>query len=74
MATLEKERRRNSIVMAVGAVVSCAGILLFLMGSKIPGIVVLVVGIAVIMISWTVSNFFYSLDMKNLVENHDKKE
>jgi uncharacterized membrane protein YjjP (DUF1212 family) len=60
---LEKERKINNYIMLVGALVSLSGFLLYLMGTKIPGISILVVGVVVFMISVAVSNFFYRFDM-----------
>ena len=59
----EKEKRINYLVMAVGIVSSAAGIILYFSGHATAGILVLVAGISVLLITLTVYDVLFKIDI-----------
>lgn len=71
---LEKQRKKNNITMVIGGIISLMGLLLIFLGQKVMGIIVLILGVAVVMIAYSVSSFFFKMDMKETFENSKKKD
>jgi len=71
---LEKQRKKNNITMVIGGIISLMGLLLIFLGQKAIGIIVLILGVAVVMIAYSVSSFFFKMDMKETFENSKKKD
>ena len=68
---LEKQRRNNMYVMLIGLIMATLGIFL-LLWIRWLGIAVLIAGVVVLMLSWSVSNLFFSLDLKNDTDGKNK--
>lgn len=68
---LEDVKRTNGAAMMAGLVIAAAGIPLALW-IKPLGIVTIIAGASVLMISWTISNFFFKMDMHNKVKGNKK--
>ncbi len=68
---LEKQRRNNTYVMLIGLIMATLGIFL-LLWIRWLGIAVLIAGVVVLMLSWSVSNLFFSLDLKNDTDGKNK--
>lgn len=73
MASLEKHRKTNNMVMLIGALVAVVG-LITVFYFKVPGILILIAGIAILLLSWTVSNMFYRMDMRNEIMGKSKQK
>lgn len=71
--TLEKERSRNTLLLVSGAAAACIGFMIYLIGHTLIGILILIAGISMLMIGWSVSNFFFRMDMKDLFENKGRR-
>ncbi len=68
---LEKQRRNNTYVMLIGLIMATLGIFL-LLWIRWLGIAMLIAGVVVLMLSWSVSNLFFSLDLKNDTDGKNK--
>ncbi len=71
---LEKQRKKNNILMLVGGMISLMGLLAIFLDQKVIGIIVLIVGVSVVMVAYSVSSFFFKIDMKETFENSKKKD
>ncbi len=68
---LEKQRRNNMYVMLIGLIMATLGIFL-LLWIRWLGIAMLIAGVVVLSLSWSVSNLFFSLDLKNDTDGKNK--
>ncbi len=68
---LEKQRRNNTYVMLIGLIMATLGIFL-LLWIRWLGIAMLIAGVVVLSLSWSVSNLFFSLDLKNDTDGKNK--
>ena len=68
----EKEKKINNIVMVIGAAAAVAGLAVLFAVSLVAGILILMVGTALLVISFSVSNVFYKIKMIELLENRKK--
>ena len=68
---LEKQRRNNTYAMLIGLIMATLGIFL-LLWIRWLGIAVLIAGVVVLVLSWSVSNLFFSLDLKNDPDGKNK--
>jgi len=68
----EKERRNNNIMMAAGVIAAAAGLAVFFTLSRAAGIVMLIIGIALLVISFSISNVLYKVRMVELFEGRKK--
>ena len=59
----EKEKRINYLVMAAGIVSAAVGIILYFSGHATAGILALIAGISVLVITLTVYNVLFKIDM-----------
>ena len=64
----EKERRSNSIVMAAGLIAAVAGFAAYFTISKNLGVVLMIIGVATLVITATISNAFYKINMKEYLD------
>lgn len=71
---LEKQRSRNNLIMLSGGILAAIGLIAIFTDYKVAGICILVLGVAVLMISYSVSTFFFRMDMKETFENTKKKD
>ena len=68
---LEKQRRNNTYVMLIGLIMATLCIFL-LLWIRWLGIAMLIAGVVVLSLSWSVSNLFFSLDLKNDTDGKNK--
>jgi hypothetical protein len=62
------------MIMLSGGILATIGLIAIFMDYKVAGICILVLGVAVLMISYSVSTFFFRMDMKETFENTKKKD
>ena len=68
----EKERRNNYILMAIGIIMVIAGGVMLFSISRVGGIAVISIGIALLVICMTISNVFFRISMKELLEKRKR--
>jgi fatty acid desaturase len=68
----ERERKLNLIAMAVGVILAAAGFILYFFVSGAGGILFMIAGVAILVITVTISGVFYKVDMIELLENRKK--
>ena len=69
----EKERRYNNIMMAVGLIAAAAGLIILFTVSRTAGVLVLIIGVALLVISFSISNALYKIKMMEFFENRKKQ-
>ena len=69
----EKERRYNNIMMAVGLIAAAAGLIVLFTVSRTAGVLVLIIGVALLVISFSISNALYKIKMMEFFENRKKQ-
>jgi len=70
---LEKQRSRNNLVLLAGGIVAASGILSIVLGHRVAGAVLLSVGVAIAMIAYSISTFFFRMDMASMVKDNKRK-
>jgi len=65
----EKQKRNNKIMMAIGIVLAVIGFAAYAAVSWVIGILLMILGVAIIVITFSISNVFYRIEMKELLEN-----
>lgn len=68
---LEKQRKNNLTIMAAGVLLAVLGIPL-IFWIKPLGITMLIAGVVLLMLTWTISNFFFRIDIKEEFEGKKK--
>ena len=69
----EKEKRNITIMIVIGALVALAGLILFFYGYGLWGILLLILGMAVVMICGSISNFLYKFRILEEMNRRSKK-
>ena len=69
----EKERRYNNIVMAVGFIAAAAGLIAYFMLNKSAGIALLIIGVALLIITFSISNALFKIKMIEMMKNRKNK-
>ena len=59
--------RLSKILLVVGAVLAAAGLAVALFASRIPGVLMMIAGVALLVISFSFSTFFRMLDLHTAV-------
>ena len=59
--------RLSRILLAVGAVLAAAGLAVTFLISKIPGVLLMITGVVLLVISFSFSSFFRMLDLHTAV-------
>ncbi|MBR6037671.1 MAG: hypothetical protein IKP53_02765 [Candidatus Methanomethylophilaceae archaeon] len=59
--------RLSRILLAVGAVLAAAGLAVTFLISKIPGVLLMIAGVVLLVISFSFSSFFRMLDLHTAV-------
>ena len=59
--------RLSRILLAVGAVLAAAGLAVTFLISKIPGVLLMIAGVVLLVISFSFSSFFRLLDLHTAV-------
>ena len=59
--------RLSRILLAVGAVLAAAGLAVTFLISKIPGVLLMIAGVVLLVISFSFSTFFRMLDLHTAV-------
>ncbi len=59
--------RLSRILLAVGAVLAAAGLAITFLISKIPGVLLMIAGVVLLVISFSFSSFFRMLDLHTAV-------
>lgn len=70
----EKEKRNNNILMASGAIIAAVGLLLYFLDHPTAGVLVLILGVSMVVISWSISSVFYKIQMKELMESRKRSK
>ena len=70
----ERERKLNSIAMAAGFILAVGGFAAFFLVNKTLGIVLMIAGVVVIVITATISSAFYKIDMIEYLEERRKNK
>jgi len=68
----EKERRNNNIMMTAGAIAAVAGAVVLFTVNRAAGVLILIVGISLLVIGFSVSNVLYKIKMVELFEGRNK--
>jgi uncharacterized membrane protein HdeD (DUF308 family) len=70
----EKEKKMNNLVIVMGVISSAAGLAVYFMTAhKATGILILIVGVSLLVISLTISNIFFRIRMAELLGENRKK-
>jgi len=69
----EKERRYNNIVMAVGFIAAAVGLIAYFMLNKSAGIALLIIGVALLIITFSISNALFKIKMIEMMKNRKNK-
>ena len=70
----EKEKRNITIFIIIGAFLALAGLIMFFYGYELWGILIAILGIALVMICGSVSNFLYKFRiLEEMKEQRSKK-
>jgi len=70
----EKEKKNITILIVIGAFVALAGLILFLYGYGLWGILLLILGIAMVMICGSISSFLYKFRILEEMKNQRTKK
>lgn len=62
---LAEYRRLFRVLFFIGAMIVCFGIGLHQMGYETPGIILMVLGISILVISFTITKFFLLFSLQN---------
>lgn len=60
--------------MVAGIISAAAGLAICFTVSRIGGVIVLMIGISLLVMTFSVSNFFYRIKMKELFEGNSKNK
>ena len=55
--------------MALGFAAAAAGLVLYFIGSRMAGVLLLIAGISILVIAWKVSDIIFKVEMKELSKN-----
>ncbi|MCL2032662.1 MAG: hypothetical protein FWH45_01480 [Methanomassiliicoccaceae archaeon] len=50
--------------MAIGLIAAAAGVAVYFMSSKLAGVLLMVAGISVLIITWTIAGVFFQIKMR----------
>lgn len=64
-------RRRARAVLAIGAVIMVVGIIVTLLDHHYAGLALIIVGLVVAMVAYTVTHFFNSYDLAHLADRRN---
>lgn len=70
----EKEKKINSIIIVAGILLSLIGLLIFFMFNFLVGAIILLVGLVMLTIGWTVSNLLFKLKMKDFQNSRKRSD
>ena len=70
----EREKRINTVMTVVGGLLALSGLMVYFMEMKVAGIVLMVFGAAILMISWTISGLFFKLRMREDIDAAKSKK
>ncbi len=65
--------RLSKWLLAIGAILAVIGLAVTLLGYKVPGIVTLVIGVAMLAISFSLSKFYRLFDLQTSVMKSKRK-
>ncbi|MBE6520595.1 MAG: hypothetical protein E7Z68_05725 [Thermoplasmata archaeon] len=66
--------RLSKWLLGIGAVLAVIGLAATLLGYKVPGIIMLVIGVSLLLIGFSFSRFFRLYDLQTSVMRHKKRE
>ena len=70
----EKEKRNITIMIVIGAFVALAGLILFFYGYELWGILIMILGMAIVMICGSISSFLYKFRILEEMKNQRSKK
>ena len=70
----EKEKRNITILIVIGVFLAFAGLIMFFYGYELLGILIAILGIALIMICGSISNFLYKFRILEEMKNQRSKK
>lgn len=69
---LERQRRNNKIMMITGIATAAIGFAAYFLADGIAGVILMMIGAAVVAITSSISNVFYKIEMKELLEKRKR--
>ncbi|MCL1811505.1 MAG: hypothetical protein FWG41_04750 [Methanomassiliicoccaceae archaeon] len=70
----EKERKTNNLIIAAGAILSALGLAIYFMtAQKVPGVLILILGVSLLVIGLTISNALFKIRMVEMLKENRKK-
>jgi len=70
----ERERKLNNIAMIAGIIAAVAGFAAYFMVNEVLGVVLMIAGVAIIVITATISSAFYKISMMEYLEDRRKNK
>ena len=70
----EKEKKNITIMIVIGALMALGGLILFFYGYGLWGIILLLLGMAIVMICGSISNFLYKFNILEEMKNRRPKK
>jgi len=69
---LEKQRRNNKIMMAIGVIVAVIGFAAYFKVGQMAGVLLMILGAAIVVITSSISGIFYRIEMKELLDKRKR--